>query len=79
MDKGLFFLILSILLFWVILDDFFGKKHVSNLARNIAPTWNPVGSFVEKKKEQYKEAAEQEHDSFLGKQQREFFNKYGPA
>ena len=38
MDKGLFFMTLSLACFWLILDDFFGKGYITRVVRNVIPS-----------------------------------------
>lgn len=82
MEKGLLFLILSLACFWVILDDFFGNRHLSNFTRSISPNPStPVDKVVDKVeeiKDNYDKASEEyqkRRDTLGGK----FQEKYGPA
>ncbi|MCY8915039.1 hypothetical protein [Bacillus atrophaeus] len=48
MEKGLLFFTLSLVAIWIILDDFYGGKHLSKMAKNMTPDINtPVDSLIE--------------------------------
>lgn len=36
-DKGLFLLVLSLLCFWVVLDEFYGKHYITNFIVALIP------------------------------------------
>lgn len=55
MEKGLLFLTLSVGCLWVILDEFFGDKRLTNIVNNMTPDFeNPIKEAV--------------HDVMYGKQ-----------
>lgn len=50
-DRGLLFLTLSLVCFWLVFDDFFGKKRLSTLASYMTPQ---SGSLTDSIKEGWK-------------------------
>jgi len=49
MEKGLLFLTLSMLCLWAVLDELFGDKRISGIARQLTPTSEPMVWLDEKK------------------------------
>lgn len=45
-DRGLLFLTLSLVCFWLVFDDFFGKKRLSTLAGYMSPSIPSLGDAV---------------------------------
>ena len=37
-DKGLFLLVLSLLCFWIVLDEFYGKHYITNFIAALIPS-----------------------------------------
>ncbi|WP_434785680.1 hypothetical protein [Bacillus velezensis] len=52
MEKGLLFFTLAIAAAWIILDDFYGNKHLTNIAKTMTPDVNTpfdqIGEKVQK-------------------------------
>lgn len=47
MEKGLLFFTLAVGAFWLILDEFYGAKRISNIASQLTPTsTNPIKDFM---------------------------------
>lgn len=84
MDKGLFFLILAIAGVWLILDDFFGRRYISNFSEKIAPkpletVKQKATDFIEQKKQQFNEARKQEQKSYFGELKQKLLEQNRPA
>ena len=37
-DKGLFYLVLALLCFWLVLDEFYGKRYITNFIVELIPS-----------------------------------------
>ena len=50
MDRSLFFITMSLLMFWLVVEDLFGsKKHISSIVKNMLPNVPSVGSLIKDK------------------------------
>lgn len=65
MEKGLLFLTLAVGCGWLVLDEFFGNKRISNIAKNFTPTAPSITEAIKEtvvgtEEQQKKKALDQE-------------------
>lgn len=48
-DRGLLFLTLSLASFWLVFDEFYGKKRLSSLSTKLTPDFPSLGETVKEK------------------------------
>lgn len=78
MEKGLLFFTLSLLCLWVILDEFFGDKRLSNIALQFTPRGQGIEAVNhEEANKSKKEAIDKiEKDETLNPAEKEYKKKF---
>jgi predicted ribosome quality control (RQC) complex YloA/Tae2 family protein len=92
MDKGIFFLMLSLTALWLVLDEFYGQQRISQIALQLTPhvetPLSSVQNAIEQKKKEVEQKVEQKKKQFQKRADQylqndplynKFMERYGPA
>ena len=78
MDKGLFFMTLSLVCVWLILDDFFGQNYITRLVSHLIPDDLGSVSWINKSQAATDKANSKkkvQDDPKLNQKEKDYLNK----